>query len=244
MDSSATTDREVADHAPDLALTHLSSHLRFWMVAAGVLVVDLWSKKWIFSNLGPSEVKPVLGHLFEFRRSVNDGAVFGFFTGQVGLFILASLFAFGFVFYLFAFSGRTQRGLHVALSLILAGALGNLYDRAAMKADIVTYRDDAGRPAKVIGRINEDSTETYVHIGHWPEGKPGQRFGRNDIEIRQQGIVRDFIKFVPGFPAWVPRLGGRDIWPWVFNIADASLVCGVGALLCTSWLSRRTGEPQ
>jgi lipoprotein signal peptidase len=242
MDSTVVTDRETADHAPEAALTHLGSHLRFWLVAGLILVVDLWSKKWIFANLGPSDVKPVLGHLFEFRRSINDGAVFGFFTGQVGLFIVASLFAFGFVFYLFVSSPRTQRGLHLALGLILAGALGNLYDRAVMKADILTYRAEAGESGKYIGRLTEDSTEEYVHIGQWPEGKPAQRFARSEVDIRQQGIVRDFIKFVPRFPAWVPRLGGRDIWPWVFNIADAALVCGVGALLCTSWLSHRTGE--
>jgi lipoprotein signal peptidase len=157
----------------------------------------------------------------------------------VGLFIVASLFAFGFVFYLFAFSPRSQRGLHLALGLILAGAVGNLYDRAVMKADILTYRMETGETGKFIGRITEDSTDEYVRIGPWPDGKPTRSFARNDVKIRQQGIVRDFIKFVPRFPGWVPRLGGRDVWPWVFNVADASLVCGVGALLCTSWLGHR-----
>ena len=125
--------------------------------------------------------------------------------------------------------------------MILAGALGNLYDRALMKADVVVYRTDAGDPARLIGKI-QDSTDEYIDVGSWPEGKHPRRFARRDVEIRQQGVVRDFIKFVPKFPAWFPRMGGRDIWPWVFNIADSALVCGVGLLLCTSWLSRRKHE--
>ena len=243
MDSSVATDRGVAEPASEHALTHLWSHLRFWLLAGVILLIDLWSKKWVFANLGPSDVRPVLGHVFEFRRSINDGAVFGFFTGQVGLFIVASLFAFGFVLYLFASSHRRQRGLHLALGLILAGALGNLYDRAVMKADILTYRADSGRSGKFIGKLTENSTD-YVYMGQWPEGEPAQRFFRHEVDIRQQGIVRDFIKFVPRFPASVPRLGGRDIWPWVFNVADSALVCGVGALLCTSWLGHRIRKQQ
>ena len=241
MDESSAHGTDNIDGGSASAISHLGAHLRFWIVAALVLGLDLWSKKWVFATLGPDEIRPMLGRLFDFRRSVNDGAVFGFFTGQVGLFIVASLFAFGFVFYLFAFSPRTHRSLHVALGLILAGALGNLYDRALMKADVVVYRTDAGAPARLIGKI-QNSTDEYIDVGSWPEGKHPRRFARRDVEIRHQGVVRDFIKFVPKFPAWFPRLGGRDIWPWVFNIADSALVCGVGLLLCTSWRSRRKHE--
>jgi lipoprotein signal peptidase len=239
MDVATTSEPRYTDHVGGRALTHVWSHIRFWSVGGVFLAIDLWSKAWVFSNLGPSEVKPVLGHVFEFRRSVNDGAVFGFFTGQVGLFIVASVFAFAFVFYLFAASSRVQRGLHIALGLILAGAIGNLYDRARMKADVVFYHGPSGETTKFIGRVSESSTKETVRIGYWPEGKPVQSYPRNDVEIRQQGIVRDFIKFVPRFPDWVPRLGSHDVWPWVFNIADAALVCGVGTLFFTSWLGRR-----
>ncbi len=215
-------------------------------MAIAVLALDLWSKQHVFATQDSQESRPILGHLFELRRSINDGAVFGFFTGQVGLFIVASLFAFAFVFYLFACSRRNQWFMHLALGLILAGALGNLYDRATMKADIVILKGgptgETGRlPGKIVDRATNDK---YVYIGSWPDGEHPRRFARDDIEVHQQGIVRDFIKFVPKFPAWVPRLAGRDIWPWVFNIADAALVCGVGALLCTSWSGRRSEQDE
>ena len=236
MDARPAKDLDVGDCAP--AFTHLFSHLRFWVIAVIVFWFDLWSKSWAFTVLGPSEARPAFGHLLEFRRSINAGAVFGFFKGQVGLFIVASLFAFGFVFYLFATSARTQRVLHLALGLILAGALGNLYDRAVMKADVLEFRDPAHVPPELTGKITSNS-DKYIHIGQWPEGRNAQRVARADVDIRSQGVVRDFIKFVPRFPSWVPRFGGRDIWPWVFNIADTALVCGVGALLFTSSLKRR-----
>ncbi len=223
------------------ALTHLPSNLRFWMTAGAVLWLDLWSKDWVFTSLRPDETRSFIANLVVFRRSLNDGAVFGSFTGQVGLFIVASLFALGFVFYLFAHSPRKRRGLHVALACILAGALGNLYDRAWVHADIVTYRLPNGQQSSVIGTI-VDETKTTIRLGEWPEGKRPRTFERSHVNLRRQGVVRDFIKFVPRFPSWFPRLGKRDIWPWVFNVADAALVCGVGALLWTSWFHRHARQ--
>jgi lipoprotein signal peptidase len=45
-------------------------------------------------------------------------------------------------------------------------------------------------------------------------------------------VVRDFIKFKP-------RIAGRDVWPWVFNVADVALSVGVGILLIHFWMERR-----
>lgn len=221
------------------AIVHLPSHARFWLVGLVILWLDLWSKNWIFTHLKPTETRSFIASFIDFRRSINDGAVFGLFTGQVALFIVASMFAFVFVFYLFASSHRTQWPLHFALGLILSGALGNLYDRSVEIADVVVYKTKSGQEAHLPGKITSQPDEQIVKIGNYPEGLHTRSFHRKDIiEIRQQGVVRDFIKFVPKFPAWVPKLGGRDIWPWVFNIADAALVCGVGVLLFSSWLSR------
>ncbi len=59
--------------------------------------LDLWSKAWVFSNLKANTARPFIPDVLVFHRSLNDGAVFGSFTGQVGLFIAASFFALGFV---------------------------------------------------------------------------------------------------------------------------------------------------
>jgi len=209
----------------------VASLLRFLIVSAAVLSLDLASKAWVFANLGADEEREAIPHILHFRRSLNDGAVFGSFTGYVAVFIIASVLALGFVLYLFANISRMQRSLHIGLALILAGALGNLYDRAFKVADIVTVRTARGDGMSIIGVLQHASAADEVRIGDWPEGTNVQTFQRRDVQIRRQGVVRDFLKFVPAFPKFVPRLGGREIWPWVFNVADASLVCGVGLLL-------------
>ena len=40
----------------------------------------------------------------------------------------------------------------------------------------------------------------------------------------------------------MPGLAGHDVWPWIFNVADASLVCGVVWMLLTCWPSRKQRE--
>jgi lipoprotein signal peptidase len=227
-----------AEAAADTAQRSGSSHLRFWLSAVGLLWLDLWSKAWVFRNLKPDEVQPAFPGVLEFRRSLNDGAVFGSFSGYSGVFIVASVFALAFVLYLFANSSPRQRVLHVSLAMILAGALGNLYDRAFMAADVVRFREKtSGRMVSVIGKIVDETAES-VRIGDWPDGGRPQSFKRAEIEVRRQGVVRDFLRFVLKFPASVPRVGGMDIWPWIFNVADAALVCGVILLLLTSLFER------
>lgn len=211
------------------------SHLVFWTVAVAALALDLWSKAWSFSALASDDERSIIPGWLTFRRSLNDGAVFGSFTGYVGVFVAASVAALLFVLYLFARSGRRQYVLHVALGCILAGALGNLYDRAFMQADVVRMSRTGQWETVMIGLVSEDSTERTLRVGVFPEGSHLQSFPRADVRVHRQGVVRDFIKFMPRFPSWMPRMGGRDIWPWVFNVADSALVCGVIVMLLGSW---------
>lgn len=221
---------------------YLPAHLLFWTVAALVLALDLWSKRWAFAQLGSAETRTIIDGTLEFRRSLNAGAVFGSFSGRASLFVIASILALGFVLYLFTRSSRKQYGLHIALGLVLAGALGNLYDRTFIIADIVHVQARSGPPEMIIGSAIEDNENQTVRVGDWPDGNHARTFRRSEVTMKKQGVVRDFIKFVPKFPAWVPKLAGRDIWPWVFNIADSALVCGVGVLLVSAWFERKPTE--
>jgi len=220
------------------AIASPAAHLRFWLPAAALVLLDLWSKEWVFANLHADEARPWIPGLIEFRRSLNDGAVFGSFTGYVGAFILASVLALLFVLYMFASSARNQRILHVSLALILAGAIGNLYDRAFIRADVVRFPNQPDHHS-IVGKIVSEPGADHVVIGEWPEGSRERKYARAEVDVRQQGVVRDFIKFTPQFPRHWAWVGGQDMWPWIFNIADASLVCGVALLLATSILERR-----
>lgn len=235
MDDSTARETE---HLPGHAMRHLPSHLRFWLLAGAIVWLDLWSKTWAFGHLGPGETRVIVRNVIEFRRSLNTGAVFGSFAGYTSVFIVASLFALGFVLYMFARSARTQAALQVALALILAGAIGNLYDRTFLRADVVTRQTESGAERTTVGKIISSPDDATLRIGDWPGGENARRFMRSRVTVHRQGVVRDFIKFVPRFPASVPKVAGRDIWPWVFNVADSALVCGVCLLLISSWVDR------
>ena len=237
-DRGAQTETPDRDQPTLTAMGHLPAHLRFWIVSVSLLCLDLWSKAWIFANLDTNEVRSIFGNFLDFRRSLNDGAVFGSFTGRTELFIGASVLALGFVLYMFCASARKQRVLQIALGMVLAGALGNLYDRCVVKADIVAFQQSNGQVRSVIGKLVGDPDGPIISIGDWPQGKNPRTFQRDAVSIRHQGVVRDFIKFLPKFPAWVPKFAGADIWPWVFNVAHSALVCGVILLLISPWFDR------
>jgi len=80
--------------------------------------------------LPPHEPSVVIPYVLEFKLVLNAGAVFGSGHGKRWLFVGFTFVAFGFCLYLFAAWTRKDEWLtHTALGLIVAGGLGNLYDR-------------------------------------------------------------------------------------------------------------------
>ena len=105
------------------------------------LGLDLWTKHVAFEKLvteqyrnrdGKTEVAsrthPVVPGWLQFHATTNEGAVFGLGEGRRTLFITVSIAAIVFLTYLFATSGR-QRFYQFILGMLLAGVLGNMYDR-------------------------------------------------------------------------------------------------------------------
>ncbi len=118
---------------PASAAGSIVAWLRFVLIAGGGLAADLWTKHLAFADLGygPGARRVVLiPDILQLRTTLNPGAVFGVGPGLAPLFILISLVAIGFVVYVFMSTRRNQWVMQIALGLILAGAMGNLYDRA------------------------------------------------------------------------------------------------------------------
>lgn len=229
------------------AIRHVPSHLRLWMFAAAGLALDLWTKHLAFTRLSLDSNDPagvIIRNVMSFRRSLNPGALFGLGKGLVPIFIGASVLALAFVLYLFMHSTRHRRSLHIALGLVLAGALGNLHDRVFVVADVLKVEAVNGRTFYHAGRITADDSPHNVYIveGLLGDADPAEirrlhgmaeRVPRASIlDQRQQGVVRDFIRMEP-------VVFGYRIWPWVFNLADAWLVIGVGLLLLNFWWDRQ-----
>lgn len=210
------------------AITHAPSHLRLWTVAVLGLTADLWTKAWAFRELGAHESREIIPNLASYKLSLNPGALFGIGAGLAPVFVGASVLALMFVLYLFANSSTKRWSMHIALGLVLAGALGNLYDRATQAAYVAHYPDGS----RVIGTL-VDEGENTIRIGDFPNGVNARQFPKPPPTSKSglQPVVRDFVKIEA-------KIGKLELWPWIFNIADALLVFGVAILLINFWFDR------
>ena len=105
----------------------------FAIVLAGSSL-DLATKHWIFAWLGsPPAPRWQLWKNIYFETSLNEGALFGFGQGFWIVFSILSALAIEAILYWLFYAGFARDLLlTVALGLITAGILGNLYDRLGL----------------------------------------------------------------------------------------------------------------
>jgi len=176
---------------------------RFALVTVLGLALDLWVKVASFSHLlimqytladGTPKVESreavLIPKVLTLHVTVNPGAVFGLGEGYRWMFVIVSILAIVLLTYLFAASGR-QRFYQFLLGLLLAGVLGNMYDRVMF------------------------------------------------------GYVRDMLYAFPGISygdvlgSFAPSsLRNRELFPWIFNVADSLLCVGVFLMLCYSFFHK------
>jgi signal peptidase II len=100
----------------------------FFGTTAMGLALDLWTKVLASTHLSAADPIRFIPGWLHFTYTENHGAVFGIGQGWRKLFILVSLGAIGFLTYLFSYSGK-QRIYQLILGMLLAGVLGNMWDR-------------------------------------------------------------------------------------------------------------------
>jgi len=118
------------------------------------LTFDQITKMFIFHSLDLFGSVAVIPGFFNLVHVHNRGAIFGFLSHSDSslifiLLTLASFFAMSLVVYYFFKTPLTEKPLLVSLSLILAGALGNLIDRV-LRGYVIDFLD------------------VYVKKWHWP----------------------------------------------------------------------------
>jgi signal peptidase II len=115
-----------------------SRYFLFLAVATVGCAADLLTKHWAFSSAYLRA-----GNVFWFwegyagvELSRNWGALFGIGQGKVWLFALLSIAAgIAIPVWLFGFRAARDRWLTLALACVMAGILGNLYDRMGLSGE-------------------------------------------------------------------------------------------------------------
>ena len=175
-----------------------------------VLLIDQGLKLWVKTSFTLDEEINIFGEWFRLHFTENRGMAFGIEIGGEGSHwgkIFLSLFrvvAICFItWYLVKLVKRkAQTGLIVAISLILAGAAGNIIDSA------------------FYGLIFSDSY--FAPAAFMPSGGGYAGF--------LQGDVVDMLYF-PLFTADLPWIGPFTFFSPIFNIADTAISVGVFILL-------------
>jgi len=182
-----------------------------------VLFIDQAVKIWIKTTMFLGEEYNVLGSWFIIHFTENYGMAFGMeFAGNYGklalsIFRIVAVGFIGWYIYKLTCKPNIKTGLIVSLSLIFAGAVGNIIDSA------------------FYGMIFNDS---YFQVAElFPEGGGYGSF--------LHGKVVDMLYFpiIQGhYPQWFPFWGGQvfEFFQPVFNISDASITTGVLMLLVFS----------
>jgi signal peptidase II len=111
-----------------------AKYLLFGVVNLFVVAADQWSKLVVERHLFLNEFITIVPNFFDIRYIRNTGAAFGIMArlpdkARLPFLIGVSLIAMGLILYLFAKAEKERLVYLLSLSLVFAGAVGNLVDR-------------------------------------------------------------------------------------------------------------------
>ena len=184
------------------------------LIVLFILILDQVLKIWIKTTFYMGESHSVFGSWFYLHFTENEGMAYGMkLGGDYGKLTLSIFRIIAVIVIMWWLYRSTRKGasnlLIVCISLVLAGALGNIIDSA------------------FYGLIFSEST--YMQIASlFPAGGGYGTF--------LHGKVVDMLYFPiieSHYPSWFPYVGGQEFifFRPVFNIADAAITTGVLILI-------------
>ncbi len=192
----------------------MKAYFKPFLAIVLILLADQALKFWIKLNMSLGQEFKVLGNYAMIHFTENNGMAFGMeFGGEAGklaltLFRIAAVCGIGYgVVYLI--QKKYHRGLIMNLSLIFAGAMGNIID------------------STFYGMIFSESTY-YEAAKFLPaEGGYSSLFHGKVVDMFYLPILQGM------YPLWVPVWGGEEFifFRPVFNIADSAISIGVVMIL-------------
>lgn len=180
-----------------------------------VLLVDQLSKFWVKMNMQLNETIPVFGDWARLHFTENPGMAYGIEAGgYAGKYALTSFRIFAILFIIYYINklikAEASRGFVATMSLILAGAIGNVIDSL-----LYGYIFNSGKTLDL-------ASGRYI-------GYPGvSELDFSGYAGFMQGCVVDMLYFpIFRWPEWMPLLGGEMFFNAIFNVADAAISIGV-----------------
>jgi signal peptidase II len=188
-------------------------------IVLSILILDQAVKIYIKTNYSPFETHDLIGEWFRIQYIENQGMAFGTtllggaFWGKLALSVFRIVAIFGIGYY---WIKQAKKGLSfeflIAVGLILAGATGNLID--SMFYDFIFPFE----PCVSFNHLEGSGIYSDCgFLGTYETRNTGFLFGN----------VVDMFEFHAYWPDWMPWLGGKEIFPAVWNVADASITMGV-----------------
>lgn len=193
---------------------NISRRTKSLLIILLILVADQILKIWIKTNFSLGDEIVIFKDWFILHFVENNGMAFGFeFAGEYGkmflsIFRIVAVIAIGWYLLKLTKMKNLPFGFIVSISLILAGAIGNIID------------------SLFYGMIFDHSYGQVASL--FPEGGGYAGF--------LHGKVVDMFYFplISGrYPDWLPFWGGNDFLFFrpVFNIADSSITIGIFSIL-------------
>ena len=195
------------------------------LVVFALLILDQVIKVYIKTSFHPEEHTYLIGSWFAAHYIENQGMAFGTtFGASIWHKLALSIFrVVAIIFIAYYLIKEAKKGAKlsflIALGFIWAGATGNLID--SMFYDFFFHFNPCDRFNQLEGsKVMADCKD----------------FGRSfPVEVRHRGFllgnVVDMFQFDVLWPKWVPYLGGGQVFPAIFNVADASITVGVATLI-------------
>ena len=176
-----------------------------------VVLIDQILKIWIKTHFYLGQ-ELIITDWFRLLFIENNGMAFGMELGPKLFLTLFRLLLAGYlIYYIWKISSlpRATLGYLVCLSLIVAGAIGNIID-------CVFY-----------GVIFNDPAPTAVATMFPPEGGYETLFHGRVVDMLY------FPLFSIAWPDWIPMVGGQEFefFKPIFNFADAAITVGILSLI-------------
>lgn len=109
------------------------------VVAALVVVADQITKLSIVANLNSESCIPVIGGLFNIRFVENSGAAWSILEGKTWLLVAISLVIMAICIFMLVKKTYGSKLMFWAISLVLAGGVGNFIDRVFRGGKVVDF---------------------------------------------------------------------------------------------------------